>query len=498
MKLLQGISPERGAVAFVPAALAACLGAVALSLAHLSFGLALAPAALLAVPFWRWLALRLPTDWDGLAGRRPLLCALWLLLGLAAVARTGGVALFMADVEQAQLSAYPFDDFYIQHSCYSSYWKGAVLANDRVPNVYDLDPYEGRENRFKLDVFIYPPQFLLLPQIGLALGGDFLQLRAAWFVLEGAVALALLLALGFWMGGVAGRRTFALLPLTWLATPLLLTLQIGNFQPAAIALAVLALLAFERGRHALGGAALAFTLCKIYPGILCVYLLCTRQWRALAWTVAFGALYTVLVWAVLGPAPIEAFVNYQLPRIAGGDNWNWLEGEGMEPVVAINQSIPGLILKLRLLGVSGMDHAAQVALTWAWSILVVVLAVLAARRAGEHTPVQRAAAWLALLSLAALRSPFVPDTYGLVPVLWLWLLVVADAPLTRGRIVLYAGLYLAFANVLPFSGMPLPDLFGRLLLGTTAQLLAIALCLGVLVRGSQRSPRIAPVPALAV
>jgi hypothetical protein len=72
-------------------------------------------------------------------------------------------------------------------------------------------------------------------------------------------------------------------------------LQKGNFQMMAITMAMLAMILFERRRCAAGGALLAFaTVSKLYPGMLLLYLLARRDWRAVAWTTAMGAVFVVL------------------------------------------------------------------------------------------------------------------------------------------------------------------------------------------------------------
>ena len=226
-------------------------------------------------------------------------------------------------------------------------------------------------------------------------------------------------------------------------------------------MSMLAMLAFERGRNAAGGALLGFAVFKIFPGLLGVYLLATRRWRAALWTFGFFLIYSLIAYAEMGPKPFESFVHYELPRIANGEAWAWLENEGLEAVVAINDSVPGAVLKLRQLGVPGMTRGAETIVSWIWTALAVLLTVLAARRAQQQSRLERAASWLAILAVAAFRSPFVPDTYGLFPVVWLWSLVAASAlPRTR-TIVVLTGLWIALAAVLPFSGMPLPDLLGR-------------------------------------
>ncbi|MBJ7310434.1 glycosyltransferase family 87 protein [Rugamonas sp. CCM 8940] len=458
------------------------------------------------------LARRLPTAWDGLWRGRPLLCALWLLLAMAALGRSAGVGLYMADPQRPQASAIWFDPFYVNHSCLSGYWKAAELSHTPGVNVYQEKPYEGKEDRFKLDEYLYPPQFLLLPRAAGALLGtpssNFLPLRALWFALDATLLAGAMLALCGWIGGGAGRRAALLLPAVWLALPTLITLQTGNFQLPAIALSVLAMLLFQRGRALAGGALLAVAMVKIFPAILCAYLLFTRRWRALAWSVAFSLLFLAAAWALLGARPFLDFLGYELPRIASGELWAWLELEGLEGVVAINHSVPGLVFKLRLLGLPGMDHHMMANVAWAWSLALLAIAWLAARRsasdatatatarttvgakpatnanatdvANAATPAARlrqAALWIALIGLAALRSPFTPDDYALFPALWLWCLLAAAAPAGAAAGAALALLWLVLAPVMPFSQVAPAQLPALLALSTASQLAALALCL---------------------
>lgn len=483
---------------------------------------ALALLPLLAAPLCHGaLARRLPATWDGLRRARPLLCALWLLLALAALGRSAGVGLYMADPQRPQASALWFDPFYVNHSCLSGYWKAAELSHTPGLNIYQERPYEGKQDRFKLDEYLYPPQFLLLPRAASALLGtpadSFLPLRALWFALDATLLAGAMLALCTWIGGAAGRRAALLLPAVWLALPTLVTLQTGNFQLPAIALSVLAMLLFQRGRALAGGALLALAMVKIFPAILCAYLLFTRRWRALAWSVAFSLLFLAAAWAVLGAQPFRDFIGYELPRIASGELWAWLELEGLEGVVAINHSVPGLVFKLRLLGLPGMDHHMMANAAWVWSLALLAIAWLAARHTSAgadvtatatatataatgakpaalvganagagasadpaDTPAARlrlAALWIALLGLAALRSPFTPDDYALFPTLWLWCLLAAAAPAGAAATAALALLWLALAPVMPFSLAAPAQLPALLALSTASQLAALALCL---------------------
>src|SRR5262245_6790131 len=76
---------------------------------------------------------------------------------------------------------------------------------------------------------------------------------------------------------------------------------------------MLAMVLFEGGRHALGGAVLAFTIAsKLFPGLLVIYLLARRQYRAVAWTAASGLGYIFLTFGLLGWMPYASSFQ-QLP-----------------------------------------------------------------------------------------------------------------------------------------------------------------------------------------
>jgi alpha-1,2-mannosyltransferase len=431
------------------------------------------------------IARRLPVEFDGLFNKRALLCLLWLALALAAVGRTAGLALYMADTQQPYASAMWFDKFYTNHSCFSGYWKAAQLARAGLENIYDTNLYDGKEGRFELDDFLYPPQFLILPQAGLAFGANFLQLRAAWFALDAALVAAVMLALCAWIGGAAGRLAGLCLPAAWLGMPTLLTLQIGNFQIAAIAVSVLAMLLFERKQAAVGGALLGFAVLKIFPGILCVYLLFNRQWRALFWTLLFSLIYIVIAYSVFGYKPFADFLSYQLPRMADGEVWAWLESANA--TAAMNDSVPGIVLKLRMLGLSGMDRHLMAIIAWAWSAAIVLMTWMAATHGGTAPRLHKVGVFIALLGLAALHSPFVPDEQGLFPALWLWSVVAGSVATSGKRMGIVAALWLFLSAAMPFDrANGESEVFAVLAVSSASQLLAIGFMFWTLV-GYKRS-----------
>lgn len=476
------ISLTRWIVAALLAAMAAILLAVAGAAFSASLMASTIAAALLCAASCPWIAKRLPEALDAARRQHPVLSLLWLLLALATLARTVGVALFMADPDQAQMSAYWFDRFYTLHSCFSGYWHAAELAQAGAANLYNPENYYGFAGKFKLDEFLYLPQFLILPMVALSFGMDFEQTRAIWFSIEGGMVLACMLWLSAWIGGKPGRGAALLIPAIWIATPNLLTLQLGNFQLSAIALSVVAMALFWRERPVIGGALLGFAVFKLFPGILGIYLIATKRWRALGWTLGFSALYTVIAFLWLGEEPFRALFEFHLPRLANGEAWAFLEIPELAPVAAINDSVPGIVMKLRSLGVPGMTLAFEQIIVWGWTVAIVLLTLLSAARSSRMSRNMLAMNWLALLALATFRSPFVPDHTGLFAPLWLWSLVAASAAISGSRIVWFAALWLLLATVLPFSGTPLDSGNARLALSSLSQLAALGLCLWITLR----------------
>jgi hypothetical protein len=467
-------------------ALLGAMIAMLLAVAGTAFGVPLIPStlgsALLCSALCPWIARRLPVELDTARRQHPVLSLFWLLLALATLARTAGVALFMADPKLWQASAFWFDKFYTYHSCFSGYWQAAKLAQENAANLYNPENYFGFAGKFKLDEFLYLPQFLILPMAAVALGMDFEQTRAIWFSIEAGMVLVCMLWLSAWVGGQPGRWAALLIPAIWIATPNLLTLQLGNFQLSAIALSVVAMALFWRDRPIIGGALLGFTVFKLFPGILGIYLIATRRWRALGWTLGFSAFYSVIALLWFGMNPFRALFDFHLPRLVSGEAWSFLEIPQLAPVAAINDSVPGIVMKLKSLGVPGMTLAFEQTIVWIWTIAIVLLTLLSAVRASRMSRHALAMNWLALLALATFRSPFVPDHTGLFAPLWLWSFIAVGAAMKGSRIAWFAVLWLLLQAVLPFSGTPLDSGNARLIVSSLSQLAAIGLCLWVILR----------------
>jgi len=481
MNAIRSISAERWALAFGLIAFFSLIAAVGFSTVlgnTMTTVLALVVLAVLT-PIT---AMKLPEHFDGAFNRNRLMSLLWLILMVVAVARFAGVALYMVDEQQPQASAIWFDGFYQNHSCLSAYWKAAEVSLSSDDNIYLPDHYAGHVGHFKIDEYLYPPQFLLLPQVATAMGADFLQTRALWFVLDAGIIALTIWLMCLWLGRDLGQKVALLSPLIWLATPTLITLQTGNFQLIAIAMTVLAMVLFERNKIISGGALMGFALFKIFPAVLCGYLLFAGRWKALLASTIWAVAYTVVAFAIMGDKPFIDFISYELPRITSGEQWAWLNIDGLQGVVAINHSVPGLVLKLKVLGFEAMDMAVMSKVAWAWSLVVIVMTIIAARKHQMMTNLQRSQVWLVLLSLAALRSPFVPDDYALFPVLWLFVLVMANMQMNPMRTIFAAVLWLAISLVLPWAMFEPAEAPMLIAISTFSQLLAIGFCIHVYVK----------------
>ncbi len=475
-------SPERWVAAGLLSTLIAILSTVALAAFGMLNGVAIAIGAAVAIACTLRIAKRLPPALDTLRREHPVLTFVWLLLVVATLGRTVGIAMFMLDPQARAASTFGFDEFYTRHSCFAGYWQAALLADQGVENLYKLEQYAGFFGIFKIDIFLYLPQFLILPMLGVAGGLDFDQARGVWFAFQGFAVLLCALGVAKWIGGPVGRRAALLIPALWFATPTLLTLQLGNFQLATVALTLIAFTLFWRDRPILGGALFGFAVFKLFPGLLGIYLIATKRWRALFWTLGFSSLYTVITFLWLGENPFRALFEFHLPLLASGEPWAFLEIPQAAPVIAINDSVPGIVMKLKALGVPGMDMALSKHIGWAWTVIITVLVILAARRAPKMSRHELAMTWTALLALAAFRSPFLPDHTGLFTPLWLWTLVAAGGALSGARLFKFALLWLPLAAVLPFLGTELDNGLDRFVVSGISQAIAVTLCMWVVLR----------------
>jgi hypothetical protein len=341
------------------------------------------------------------------------------------------LAIFTVDPTRTECSLAPTSRWEVAHSCATAYFV-AAQASASTANFYDNalysspddDPELPRKPRllgpFNVDVYEYPPQFLLLPRAFELVTPDFPRFRMLWFAMSGAVLLLGLWTVARFFEPIVATRALLLSPLVWISLPTLSVLQKGNAQILAIVVSMLAMVLFERRRCAFGGALLAFMIVsKIFPGMLVIYLLMRRQWRAVAWTTGFAIAFSLVTLWTLGQPAYAAFLAH-LPGLVGGEAFPAFRRPS---AVAINYSIPGMIFKLRLFGVPGMGFTVAKAVGWIYTLVAIgaTIAIGARRLSHSYKPL----VWLAVLIVATLRSPFLPAAYAPLPAVWLLTLLAA-------------------------------------------------------------------------
>jgi len=433
--------PRRGA--WASTGLAGLVAAVLVDRAAPGAGvaaIALAPVGAASAAAGAALGRRLPSSLDR-AGR--LVAVAWAVLAMVAVVQTGRLAAAVTDHDRGLVltTTHPF---WYQHECLGAYLYGAEMAARGEPDLYHPSHYPGLHRHAEPesslegvaldDPYQYPPQFLLLPRVALALTDHVPTIRALWFALQASAFVTIACLLATWVGGVWGRSALWLLPAVLASFPALHTFLFGQVHLLAVAAAVAAMLAFERGRAASGGALLAAAiLSKVFPLVLVPLLVVQRRFRELAWTAAFGLVATAVAFAVLGPAPFVAFVDGQIGRLADGSAFAFDEAwpELAELVVVDNQGAFGLARKL------GASKPLAGAVGRAFGLAVLAAAALVGLRRASRARAWRAAGWLALLGLGSLSSPGAWGDY--VPVTAVWLLSLLAPAMARGRL-LAAGL----------------------------------------------------------
>jgi hypothetical protein len=171
-------------------------------------------------------------------------------------------------------------------------------------------------------------------------GLSFHSAQLVWLIFQASVLILALVLVGWHLGGKAGSRFVLMAPLLYVSLSSQLTLHIGNFQTAAIALAMIAAVAMARGRQALGAGILSFVvLAKLFPGVVLIALAARRQWRPLVLTLVGMAGWIGLALLVFGPAPFRAFLTFQVPRVATGEAFPQL---AVPFARAINHAVQGL------------------------------------------------------------------------------------------------------------------------------------------------------------
>ncbi len=341
------------------------------------------------------------------------------------------LAVFMHDPQRREWSVRPHSDFYAAHACLRGPLEAAERAS-RGENAYAISsPTAGARASLTTDAFLYSPAFLLVPRTLMLIGDDFVALQRVWFAVQAVTTLAALLLVATYVGGPYGTRAIWAIPFFFFVPPFLLNLQIGNVQITVLAAAMTGAVLLYSGRVKTGSALLALAIiAKLFPAVLVAYLVGQRRWRVAAWTAGWCALLTLASVALFGPNPLRDYLA-ALPAISNGSSPGtaiWTDNLWLAPS---NHSIYGATRKLVALGVSFVTPQIERNVQSVYGIAVLAFAVLvgAITRADsndERTRLGQVIVWLALLSLASFRSPFLPDGYAYVGTLWLVTLVQAS------------------------------------------------------------------------
>lgn len=387
-----------------------------------------AVVAAISAPLAAWLVLR--PNRRLLIGVPVTFQALFVAGALAVAIVLVRLTVFIIVPDAAGWSVHPGSRFMTRHSCVSAYYVAGSLVT-AVPDLYDTSVYSlpqppGAPRRprtigpFNVDIYEYPPTFLLLPRLLRLVTPDFFDFRRLWFALNLLVVAIGLVAVARRIDAALGTWTLWLAPFALAPLAITLTFQIGNVQLAFIVAAVLGMLAIERGRLATGGLLLGLAAVgKLFPALLIVYLLLRRNWRGAAWTIGACAFFGLVTLADVGWTPFAAFIEH-LPKLLSGEAF---AGPliGNPDAAAINQSVPGVVFKLRYLGGPQWSFGAARIVGWAYTVVVLWAVWRLARHPIE--PGRAPLIWLGILILASLRSPFLPQ-YGLFPSVWLATLAV--------------------------------------------------------------------------
>lgn len=405
----------------------------------------------------------------------------------------GGVSLFIADVEQDQFVWHHHQDFGIKHNCFTCYAMAAFCDRDDHGNVYDTKtlskPTEAEltvtlDQRFKIDAYPYPPPFLLVHRGLLVLSEDFFVLRRWWYLFVIGFFLIALALTSVWCGAFRSNRRMLLVPAILLAPTLLTALQIQNVHPVVIASALLGMVALTRNRNVIGSLLLAFAiLCKIWPAALLVPLIFARKWRGVISTFIAMLTFTIISLFVFGTGIFEDFVTFQIPRLANGEAFGFMAKHA--GAMTANTSIFGFWHKLHALGFLDGEKPSLLnpILSWGYLLTAAGLILWSARssrrlyhlafkdnEAGQMARLRLLIQWLAILTLAQLRSPFLPWPYGVISTLWLAIALHAWLG-GKSRLIPIGG-FLYFALYIPVSFASQKFDFAYGMLGTVLMALA--------------------------
>lgn len=415
----------------------------------------------------------LPAELSGLRKRKPWLCVLWLAVSIVCVIQLSRLSVFMMNPALPQYSLFPGDTWMEQHCCLTAYNEGANLSSAGEHNIYDYGHYNHKQNGFNVDLYHYPPTFLLLPlTLQSITGGNFLLLRMLWFSISLLCLMAAIILIIYSLEHKGKMRMIGMAPLILVSLPVLSGLQMSNVQIIIISISLIAMVLIIK-QTAAGGTLLAMgAAAKIFPGILVFYLLAGRKYKQVLWTGAIAVVLTVLAYLVVGMKPFQAFFEHELPLLSSGEAFARPFTKAF--AVARNMSPFGIAVKLQWLGVDGVSLLTGRIIGSVYLLFVLGLAYWAARRQ-PRSATEAVSIWISLLGLGSLVSPFAPANYILVSVI---ILVCLNGELFRPRT---AGVIWVIICA-PFFVDRIAPFMTQMLLHLPAQLMAIFIPAYVLYR----------------
>lgn len=246
------------------------------------------------------------------------------LLGRPAVRRTI-LIVFVATVLLYRLGQFVYWTGQIQWAYdFSAYWTaGGHLLNGH--GLYLPDQLAGPYAPQRQFLYLYPPPLAALAIPFAALFGDYRLAEWVWTAIGAAIVVWTVLALrrseaiGECYPVFAGRGRWLLVGLAFAFPPVVAELVLGNVNILLLGLltaAWLGIRAESKGKSRagmLGGGAIAgiaiglATVVKVFPGLLILWLLLTRRYRAAAW--AIGAVLVVAL-ATLPFTGIQPWLDY--------------------------------------------------------------------------------------------------------------------------------------------------------------------------------------------
>ncbi len=413
----------------------------------------------------------MPAWLDGSAKRHPFKTTLFVLLSTLTLVQTARITANRINPENT-IAILTGNEFWTEHECGTAYFHACEMNDRGEENIYhadhypvlnrEVEPHTDFEGMKVEDAYQYPPQFLLFPKAILLFTHHYPTIRYVWFALQFLGIAAVFLVLARWVGGTTGRWMAMLSPLVIVSPAALYAYQYTQFHFMAIALGVAGMIAFEKNKNAFGGALLAFAIVgKIFPGFLAILLLAQRRWKPLAWTAAFGLLYTAAAMAILGLAPFHAFFSYQLPRLHSFAAFSFLETwpEVRFELITANLSPYGQIIRFGEMGLPGMTADIASTINSTFVVLLIGAIILFARKMTAKE--ERAKVWLGILGLASMASPAAWGDYIPLPAMWLLTLLAAEA--TKNRTLAIASgicwfLFYFLVGTVPLGNMPSPTI----------------------------------------